>query len=460
MTDGINATAMSFDDSARSNDFAKMREFINKLNEQNSTLYKVDVLSQYSEDEFIRMLLVYVYSPFVQFYVTSKNIDKHRELCDKTNIDNLFMLLDLLNIRGVTGNAAISRVNGYISKYEEYRDIVYSIIDKNLKTRIDASLINKAMPDLIPTFNVQLANKHSDYVKKKTIDYSHRDYLASQKLDGCRCLTIIDLDGNVRCYSRSGKEFFTLDTLIREIKTIGLVDMVLDGEVCMVDEYGIESFSDIMHEIKKKDHTIQNPRYYLFDFVPFNDFKKGIGTEIFSERLQNMSDAISFEKLKHVKMLQQQIIEYDEQLKSMMMQAVSMEWEGLILRRDVPYEGKRSNNMLKVKEMHDAEYRVVGTETGPFRMIVYADDDGNETGSYEKTITTMTNVVIEHRGNRVSVGSGFTIAQRKRYFERPELIVGKMITVRYFSESFDSNGKASLRFPVCKFVFEDEDRDT
>ena len=52
-------------------------------------------------------------------------------------------------------------------------------------------------------------------------------------------MTIIDLDGNVRCYSRSGKEFFTLDTLIREIKTIGLVDMVLDGEVCMVDEYGI-----------------------------------------------------------------------------------------------------------------------------------------------------------------------------------------------------------------------------
>ena len=70
----------------------------------------------------------------------------------------------------------------------------------------------------------------------------------------------------------------------------------------------------------------------------------------------------------------------------------------------------------------------------------------------------MTNVIIEHKGNVVSVGSGFSLDQRDRYFNYPEKIIGKEITVQYFEESQDKTGKHSLRFPVCKAVFEDGHR--
>ena len=72
----------------------------------------------------------------------------------------------------------------------------------------------------------------------------------------------------------------------------------------------------------------------------------------------------------------------------------------------------------------------------------------------EVTIQTMTNVLIEHKGNTVSVGSGFSLDERNHYYNNPNDIVGKEITVQYFEESKDKTGKVSLRFPVCKAVYQ------
>ena len=63
-------------------------------------------------------------------------------------------------------------------------------------------------------------------------------------------------------------------------------------------------------------------------------------------------------------------------------------------------------------------------------------------------------MIIEHKGNIVSVGSGFSLEERSRYYENPKLIIGKEITVQYFEKSKDKQGIESLRFPVVKHVFE------
>ena len=64
------------------------------------------------------------------------------------------------------------------------------------------------------------------------------------------------------------------------------------------------------------------------------------------------------------------------------------------------------------------------------------------------------NVIIEHKGNRVQVGSGFNQEQKRYYFENPNEIIGKTINVQYFEETTDQNGKNSLRFPVIKAIYE------
>ena len=64
------------------------------------------------------------------------------------------------------------------------------------------------------------------------------------------------------------------------------------------------------------------------------------------------------------------------------------------------------------------------------------------------------NVIIEHKGNRVQVGSGFNHEQRRHYFQNPNQILGKQIKVQYFEETTNMNGTHSLRFPVIKAVYE------
>ena len=63
-------------------------------------------------------------------------------------------------------------------------------------------------------------------------------------------------------------------------------------------------------------------------------------------------------------------------------------------------------------------------------------------------------VVIKHKGFEVGVGSGFTIEQRREFTKNPSKIVGKTVTIQYFSESFTDN-KISLRFPVLKYIHGD-----
>ena len=63
-------------------------------------------------------------------------------------------------------------------------------------------------------------------------------------------------------------------------------------------------------------------------------------------------------------------------------------------------------------------------------------------------------VIVEHKGNKVRVGSGFSIDQRREYFADPSKIMFKTITVQYFEESKNQNGEYSLRFPVIKHVYQ------
>ena len=118
-----------------------------------------------------------------------------------------------------------------------------------------------------------------------------------------------------------------------------------------------------------------------------------------------------------------------------------------MLRKNTNYCGKRNKDLLKVKKFHDAEYTVVDLESKSLRVV----DTITSTEVEEDMLSA---VMIEHKGNTVRVGSGFSIEQRREYHAEPSKIVGKTITVQYFEESKNQNGDYSLRFPVIKHVYE------
>jgi DNA ligase-1 len=414
--------------------------FIDDMNKSSSVNEKVGVLKNCKQE--VHDLLYYTYNPFFQYHISPKVLEKRKDLNSTNyNVQNIFQLLDLLRNREVTGHSAIAEVNNWLTKNDNLKDIFYLILERNLKIRASIKLINRAIPGLIPTFSVALAEKFDESVlDKKKIDFVNDDWYISRKLDGVRCLVFVDEFGETEVRSRSGKKISTLYNLEQLVKDTGVTSAVFDGEICKVGEEDNENFQDIMKEINRKNHQITEFTYFIFDLLTSDEFYEGSSIRTLSTRFKQLKDVVR--KSKKFRYLPQGLIKSEDHF-HMIQTKVPDSWEGLMLRKDAPYKGKRSKDIYKIKKFFDAEYQVIDIATGPFRYVkegVEVEED------------MLSAVIVEHKGNRVNVGSGFTIDQRKHFYDYPANIIDKTITVQYFEESQSQNGDYSLRFPVVKHV--------
>tara|TARA_R110001599_G_scaffold20537_5_gene77665 strand:+ start:305 stop:1570 length:1266 start_codon:yes stop_codon:yes gene_type:complete len=416
----------------------EIKEFIDKMRATSSSTDKIAIIAQ--SDAFIRDVIEATYNPYKQYYVTSKTCKKNSEKVASGPVIPLLKLLNMLSTREVTGHDAIKLVNRFAQANVGW-DLIYKIIDKDLDIRVGASIINKAIPNLIPTFNVALAQEY-----KGKCDWNDSWY-ASRKLDGVRCLAVTDVDGNCTLYSRMGKELTTLNKVKKAIEATGIINTVFDGEICLVDENGDEDFQGVMKQLRRKDHQIENPVFMVFDMIHKPEFDNKKGGEVLSLRLAKLRGWFNgkFINDNTLRYCQQYEITDGRHFDMWSQMAADKKWEGFMIRKDVGYEGKRSKNLQKVKKFYDAEY-----------VVVDYDNDNHEVvrNGRSETIKMLAQVWIEHKGYRVKVGSGWSQEQRLQYMDGS--IVGKTITVQYFEETHNDKGGISLRFPTVKVIHGDK----
>jgi len=417
----------------------ELKIFIEKMRATSSSLEKIAIIKEQSE--WIHGVLEYTYNPYKQYHVTSKTCKKNSDKVSYTD-HTLFELLDKLTNREVTGHAAIELVNRFATKNIDW-DLIYDIIDKDLKIRCGDSIINKAVPGLIPTFKVALAQNYEG-----KCDWSDEWYV-SRKLDGVRCIARVDNEGNCSLFSRTGKEFTTLNKVKEAIEATGIISTTFDGEICLVDEDGNEDFQGVMKQLRRKDHQIKTPAYMVFDMLRNDDFDNSKGTEPLKTRLlkcrswirKNLDNPMIESKNDILRFTDQTLITGEDHFEYWRNIECKDNWEGLMLRKNCGYEGKRTKNLVKVKKFHDAEYEVLGWDVDQHEVV----RDGKSV-----SMTMLSQVWIEHKGYIVKVGSGFTQEQRLEYMDGS--IVGKIITVQYFEETNNQEGGISLRFPTVKVI--------
>ena len=428
-------------------DFNYVWGMVRDLRATSSTIDKQGIIEDYCSHKseaaiFVKKILLYTYHPTWQYFVTSDNLKKKSSLRGKS-YKNFFDLLDDLKNRVITGHDAIGAIHTFIdscSDKSNIEELIYCIIDKDLKTRAGDKIINKAIKDHIPEFSVALADKY----EPKLVDWKE-DWYVSRKIDGARCIAIVDAAGNTTFFSRTGKTFDTLDVVAGGIKALGITNVVFDGELCLVDDDGNEDFQGVMKELRKKDHTITNPSFKIFDMISHDEFysKKGEKNKIYSHRYNNLREVMKENSCVCLSVLGQEKIKDDDHFQEWVKKAADYGWEGIMLRADEPYKGKRSKDLLKVKKFFDDEYEVIDTEMGPFRYV-------KDSAEHEETMLSC--VMIQHKDHIVRVGSGFTIDQRKEFYKNPKKILGKQITVQYFEETKNQDGGLSLRFPTFKVL--------
>lgn len=348
-------------------------------------------------------------------------------------------------------------------------------------------------------------------------------WFVSRKLDGVRCVLQIDLrilqhsNGEnhhglhlepikISALSRTGRPFHTLNVLtdglnriiaqlpvikdmvynsLRQSQPIGpgcetssVARIYLDGEVCILtpvavlaseskqrkevnDVTFVEDFQAIVGPIKRKDYTIVNPAYFPFDILSYDEFHNWRNDSCFHdpfcqrvEKLKRfVQECSEYDLSDIIRPLEQERITNFLDMQRWRRKAVERGWEGLIIRKGGPYKGKRTASIRKIKDWQEDEYTVEAIETAMMRLPI-----GQE---YAERLA-MASAVIRHKGILVHVGSGFSAEQRLKFAQKPELIIGKMMTVIYFEESRSVNRsdqhQFSLRFPRMKFVWNEEGR--
>lgn len=334
---------------------------------------------------------------------------------------------------------------------EDYKSFVLGIsalFDKSLECGVGKTLIFQTL-ELDTGFAVALANPVPD-----NIFSLEEDFYVSRKLDGVRCICVINNE-SISFYSRQGKEFYTLGVLeyfIRE-KVGTSTQLVLDGEVVIKGDDN--NFKLVVGEIKKKNHTIENPQFVVFDAISLEGFYKGKEEESFHQRLDRLRvNHITQDITQTVYKLEQTMIEFSDVSMSsihwnnLVNESTNNNWEGLMLRKaSSQYIAKRTKDLLKYKLFKEEEFIVTEAIIDDLTFT-----EGGVTFK-EKTLSaiSITNVG-ETKYLVCNVGSGFTREERRKYFSNPREIVGKLVTIKFFEVFTNEQGIQSLRFPVFKGV--------
>ena len=249
---------------------------------------KKAILTKYSNDADFKMLLKYVYDPFIIFGIGKKKLEKDL----KSNINNnndykFFDLLKYLSEHNTGSYKEVHLVRCFIDKHYEYKDFIVSVITKNLILGIDVKTINSVIPNLCRTFNVMLANKYFD--KPETVE--GKAFALTTKIDGSRIIAIKE-NGVVSFYSRQGQKYSGLVDLENEMKNSMPDNICLDGELTLLNPGNLVSKDQYKATMKesRKDGDKHGLKMSVFDIMPVADFKAQKSTYVYRERRKMLDD--------------------------------------------------------------------------------------------------------------------------------------------------------------------------
>lgn len=408
--------------------------------QENSGKRLQEILEKNKDNQMLKDVLYFVYNPFIVTGLSSKKIKK--DLSGMTIVKvpiinnpkfDITCIFDYLIDHNTGKDEDIAYVQHYLySIPASDREIYEQIFTKELKLGITSKTINKVWEDFIPDFNVMLAEKYWDRMDE--LEKEEPRIIITQKYDGIRAVAKVR-DGNVEIFSRQGKPIEGLKDIEKELSQ--LVDGFYDGEL-LLDKENIPSkdlYRETVQVVNSKNEYKNNVIFNIFDYIPLNDFVIGYSKMNCWGRKRFVYEElrkIEPDWLKPVEILYHG--KYDKRIVQQELdKQIALEHEGVMVNlTNAPYKGKRTKNILKVKAMQDCDLKIIGFEEG--------------TGKNKGTLGA---IIVDYKGFKVKVGSGFTDKDRTYFWNNQKELLGRVITVQYFEETTNiKDNSLSLRFPV------------
>lgn len=245
-------------------------------------------------------------------------------------------------------------------------------------------------------------------IKTDSIDWNTT--FVQPKLDGHRAMY-----ENGKFYSRTGQEY-TLPRITEWLEASQLSNLKLDGELYI---HGM-SLQDISKIIKRPNHpdAAAKLQYHIYDSP---------SKQPFYLRIQNVTNAFYddlttvLSENNPISLVETVAVDSLESLMDMHKSYRSLGYEGTMLRSsNQSYEdGKRSKNLIKVKEFHDAEFKIIGVKKG----TPYITPRG--------TFYAAVWLCETPEGQTFSVLSQGDMLQKKYFWDNQEQYIGALLTVKY-----------------------------
>ena len=324
---------------------------------------------------------------------------------------------------------------------EEYREFYEEMVTKKFRLGADSKLVNQVIPNLIPTFDVQLGTP----LEKVKLNGNEKIFI-SRKLNGTRCAFI----GN-KCMTRQGKEYKGLDHIVADLQKLVGTDTFVDGELVYKNKEGLSdsaAFQLGTGLAMSKSDDKSELKLVIFDIFPLEEFWSGESKETYSQRYKRLKELeveIVMEELEeNLEVVEMFYDGYDHsEIWKWLDFAEAQDYEGCIVNLDACYECKRTKNLLKVKKFKEIDLRCTGVNIAT-------------SGKYK---SLMGSITCKYGDSTVDVGSGFDDSTRQYYTDNPNEIIGKVISIKYKEETVNKNGGKSLQFPVFIACRDTSDKD-
>lgn len=428
-------------------------KIFSEIQNTNSKLEKQRIICENKDNKLFTDTLVFLLSPYILTGISTKKIKKKvSRLVYTDNFDpNRFSwetIKGYLEEHNTGTDKDIARVQDFLyNQPDEMRDFYISLITKSLKLGCDAKIVNSVIPNLIPTFDVMLANKYFDKPERVKGDFT-----ITEKLDGFRLATVVH-NNEIKFYSRQGQLIEGLVEIEEDMKSFCKANLIhdgfFDGELVAVncEEISSEENYKIVTKTARTKGIKRGLKYQIFDTLSYDEFVNQSCSLEYRQRREMLNYFNTFQTrdLKYINILPVLYNGYDKEVIMYFLDiARERNKEGIMINlNNGMYEFKRSNTLLKVKVMQDADLKIVDVYEGT----------GKNKGK-------LGGIIIEflHENNtyQCECGSGFDDNERVRYWNNPSEIIGKIATIQYFEVSKNDNGGYGLRFPVWTHRIRDD----
>lgn len=240
------------------------------------------------------------------------------------------------------------------------------------------------------------------------------------KLDGMRCIAEKS-NQKIALWSRQGKTIETLPHIVSILDAIMINGQIADGELYT---HGTVTFQTLLSWIKRAQKDTVKVRYNVYDLVSDDPFNK---------RFIDLCHMVGQKGKGIVKTVYTDKVHSHSDVQAKLADQLSRGYEGIMLRiGDCTYaSGRRSSELLKVKNFQDEEFEIVDAY----------ENIGKHKG--QCTLVCKTN-----NGTTFGVKPIGDDAQRRKYWDdfNAGKLKGKMLTVKFFE--WTTSDSPVPRFPV------------